>query len=87
MFGPSLAAIHGAMALPVSRPLGDPRPGEPRKNSLPRLVLPLAVKIDGIAFKSSTPDQEATRRGSLRPCMFPFGGFRIEGAERGDQGP
>src|ERR1035437_7148051 len=69
------------MTLPVSRPLGDPGPGEPREKVFPSLIFPLAVKVDGVAFKSSAPDQEATRRGRVRPRMFPLGGLRIEGAE------
>lgn len=81
VFGPSLAAIHGAMALPVCRMFGDPRPGELRKNLLPSLIFPLAVKIDGVTFKSSAPDQEAAGRRSVRPRMFPLGGLRIEGAK------
>src|SRR3984893_11166574 len=81
VFGPGLAAIHGAMTLPVGRALGDPRPGEPRENVVPSLIFPLAVKIDGVAFKSSAPDQEATRRGRVRPRMFPLRGLRIEGAK------
>src|SRR5438132_11705306 len=81
MFGPSFAAVHGAVTLPVSRPLGDPGPGEPRENLAPSLILPLAVKIDGAAFKSSAPDQEAARRRSVRPRMLPPGGLRIKGAE------
>jgi hypothetical protein len=48
---------------------------------VPSLIFPLAVKIDGVAFKSSAPDQEATRRGRVCPRMFPLGGLRIEGAE------
>src|ERR1035438_880697 len=65
VFSPGFAAIHGAVTLPVGRPLGDSRPGEPRENVAPSLILPLAVKIDGAAFKSSTPDQEAPRRGRV----------------------
>jgi hypothetical protein len=65
----------------VGRPLRDPRPGEPRANLAPCLILPLAVQIDGAAFKSSAPDLEATRRRSVRPRVFPLGGLRIEGAE------
>src|SRR5258708_39957991 len=45
------------------------------------LILPLAVKIDSVAFKSSAPDREAARRGGVRPRMFPLRGLRIEGAE------
>src|SRR5712692_715281 len=78
---PSFAAIYGAVTLPVGRSFSDPRPGETRENVVPSLILPLAVKIDGPAFKSSAPDQEATRRRSVRPRMFPLRGLRIEGAE------
>ena len=81
MFVPGFAAIYGAVTLPVRRPLGDPRPGQPRENVVPSPILPLAVKIDGGAFKSSPPDQEAARRRSVRPRMFPLGDFRIEGAK------
>src|SRR5438445_12754544 len=81
VFGPGFAAVHGAVTLPVGRPLCDPRPGEPRENVAPSLIFPLAVKIDGVAFKSSAPDQEAARRGRVRPRVFPLGGLRIEGAE------
>src|SRR5260370_10315158 len=81
VFGPGFAAIHGAMTLPVGRARGDPRRGGPRENVVPSLIFPLAVKIDGVAFKSSAPDQEATRRGRVWPRMFPLGGLRIEGAE------
>src|SRR5260370_35558158 len=81
VFGPGFAFIHGAMTLPVGRALGDPTPGEPRENVVPSLIYPLAVKIDGVAFKSSAPDQETARRGRVRPRMFPLGGLRIKGAE------
>src|SRR5215468_163076 len=81
VLGPGLAAIHGAVTLPVGRPFGDSRPGEPRENLAPILIFPLAVKIDGVAFKSSAPDQKATRRGRVPPRMFPLGGLRIEGAK------
>jgi hypothetical protein len=81
VFGPSLACIHGAMALPVRRTFRDLRPCEPRKNSLSTRILPLAVKIDSVAFKSSTPDLEAGWRRSVRPRMFPLAGLRIEGTE------
>src|ERR1700730_2650418 len=81
VFVPGFAAIYGAVTLPVRRPLGDPRPGQPRENVVPSPILPLAVKIDGGAFKSSPPDQEAARRRSVRPRMFPLGDFRIEGAK------
>src|SRR4030095_8094581 len=81
VLGPGFAAIHGAVTFSVGRPFGDPRPGEPRENVAPILIFPLAVKIDGVAFKSSAPDQEATRRGRVRPRMFPLGGLRIEGAK------
>src|SRR5208282_3967989 len=56
-------------------------PGEPREDVVPSLIFPLAVKIDGVAFKSSAPDQEATRRGRVGPRMFPLRGLRIEGTE------
>src|SRR5260370_8719616 len=69
------------MTLPVGRALGDPRPAEARENVVPSLIVPLAVEIDGVAFKSSAPDQEAARRGRVCPRMFPLGGLRIEGAE------
>src|SRR5260370_31525467 len=65
----------------MGRALGDARPSEPRENVVPSLILPLAVKIDVAAFKSSAPDQEATRRRSVGPRMFPPRGLRIESAE------
>src|SRR5713101_236184 len=81
VFGPGFAAIHRAVTLPVGRPLGDVRPSEPRENVVPSLIFPLAAKIDGLAFKSSAPDQETARRRRVRPRVFPLGGLRIEGAE------
>src|SRR5882724_8498790 len=81
VFGPGFTAIHGTVTLPMGKPLGDLRPGEPRENVAPSLIHPLAVKIDGAAFKSSAPDQEATRRGRVCPRVLPLGGLRIEGAE------
>src|SRR5450755_2158275 len=81
VFEPGLSAIHGAVTLPVGRPLGDPRPGEPGVNAVPSLILPLAVKIDGSVFKSPVPNLKSARRRSVRPRMFPPRGLRIEGAE------
>src|SRR6266849_5019634 len=81
VFVPGFAAVYGAVTLPMGRPLGDARPSEPRENVVPSLILPLAVKIDVAAFKSSAPDQEATRRRRVRPRVFPLRGLRIEGAE------
>src|SRR6266478_5107567 len=57
VFVPGFAAVYGAVTLPMGRLLGDPGPGEPRQNVVPSLIVPLAVKIDSAAFKSSAPDQ------------------------------
>jgi hypothetical protein len=81
VLGPSFAAVYGTVTLPVRRLLRDPRPGQPREDVAPSLILPLAVKIDGAAVKSSAPDQEATWRRSVRPRVLPLGDFRIEDAE------
>ena len=60
-FGPGFSAIYGGVTLPVGGPLLDPGSCEPEENIAPSLILPLAVKVDGAAFKSSAPDQETTR--------------------------
>lgn len=61
----------------MSGVFGDPRPGKPRKNTAARFIFPLTVKVDGGAFESSTPDQETTRCGCVRPGMFPLRGLRL----------
>src|SRR5208282_2716385 len=81
VFAPGFAAIRGAMTFPVRSPICDVRPGEPREKLASSLVLPLAMKLDRATFKSSAPDQEATRRRCVRPRMLPLGCLRIEGAE------
>src|SRR5258708_27912160 len=58
VFAPGFAAIHGSVTFPVCRPLGDSGPGEPREHVMAGLILPLAVKLDSVAFKSSAPDPE-----------------------------
>jgi len=57
------------------------RPGEPRENVAPSPHPPTGVKIDGAAFKSSAPDQEATGADVSAHRVLPLGGLRIEGAE------
>ena len=81
VFAPGSAAVHRAMTLPMGSPIGNSGPGEPGENLVTSLIPPLAVKIDGIAFKSSAPDQEPTRRRGIRPGVFPLAGLRIKGAK------
>ena len=81
MFAPGLAAIQGAVTLPVRRRFADPGPGMSGENKAPGLILPLAVKINGTAFESSAPDQESSRRRGIGPGVFPLRTLGIEGAE------
>lgn len=69
------------LILPVGRALGDARPGEPRENALPSLILPLAVKVNSAPFKSSASDQEATGRRSVVHVCSHRAVCGIEGAK------